>query len=371
MFLFDNWYVAALSSEVSGGAPLARMICGKPVVLFRTPDNRVAALEDRCMHRGMPLSAGKLCAEGRALQCPYHGLEFDASGACINAPGQATIPRAMRVLTYPVHEQADLVWLWPGDPALADPADIPALGHGDDPQWQMFGEAYFEFKAPWGMILDNLMDLSHIAYVHVAAINGDPEAHYNARMGVSTDEDAKCVHVKRALPNCNPPPQYTAGYAFKGRIDRWQEFEGSASGVNAWSGGTDAGTGAFEGSREGGVQLRHFTGLTPATEGSCHYFFHGVRNFALGDEQVAAKLKAGLVATLREDQHILEAQYARLLETGSRPLVSLAADVGGLQMRRLINRLLDAEAARRPAAQAIPVASANIDAMLALGLAKQ
>ncbi|MCA8094853.1 Rieske 2Fe-2S domain-containing protein [Burkholderia anthina] len=123
---------------------MASRLC-RLVHLSRTPENRVSSLEDRYMHRGMPLSAGKLCAEGHAVQCPYHGLEFDASGACINAPGQATIPRAMRVLAYPVYEQDSLVWLRPGDSELADPADIPALERGDGPQWEVLGEAYFEF----------------------------------------------------------------------------------------------------------------------------------------------------------------------------------------------------------------------------------
>lgn len=116
--------------------------------------------------------------------------------------------------------------------------------------------------------------------------------------------------------------------------------------------------------------MRHFTGLTPATEGNCHYFVHGICNFALGDEQVAAKLKAGLVATLREDQHILESQYARLLETSSRPLVSLAANAGGLQMHHLITRLMDTQASRRPAVQVVMPVRANVDSVLAAGLGK-
>lgn len=349
MFLYDNWYVAALSSEITSEAPLARVICGNPVVLYRTAVGQAAALEDRCVHRGMPLSSGKLCDGGRSIQCPYHGLEFDATGHCTKAPSQSTVPRAMKVLTYPLCERDGFVWLWPGDPELARLEDVPSMAYAGDPAWEFFGEARYEFKADWRMILDNLMDLSHIAYVHVAAINGDPDAENRARLAVTADDATNRVFVKRHMPGCRPPPLYSSVYDFKGSADRWQEFEGSPSGVYAWSGCLDQAAGTFDAEeRHGGVQLRHFTGLTPSTEGSTHYFFRGIRNFALGNAQVAGKLEAGMRATLLEDQAILEPQQLRLAETPERPLVSLLIDAGGLQMRRVLKRLMDAQRARRP-----------------------
>jgi len=367
MFLYNNWYVAAIASEVTSEAPLARRICGIPIVMFRTPEGKAAVLEDRCIHRGMPLSHGKVCDKGRTLQCPYHGLEFDSSGACTKAPGQEKIPPAMRVLTYPVVERDAMVWLWPGDPALADPDQIPVMAHGDDPAWELFGQTHIEFKANWQLILDNLMDMNHIAYVHVVAINGDPDAHVSAKMTVSTDDENNRVEIKRQLPNSNPPAQYKFGCDFKGKVDRWQEFEFCPSGVQFCTGAVDAGTGAYEGRREGGVQLRHFHAITPVDEGSSHYFFYGLRNFALGNDLVAAKLKEGMLATLNEDRGIIESQQARLNETPDRPLVSLAADSGGLQVRRVLKRLLAAQAQTRPVPHHAGSA-ADVDAMLQNGV---
>ena len=77
MFLRNCWYVAAWAAEV-GAAPLARTICGAPVALFRTGSGEAVALEDRCCHRNLPLSMGRV--EGEALRCGYHGLLFDRDG---------------------------------------------------------------------------------------------------------------------------------------------------------------------------------------------------------------------------------------------------------------------------------------------------
>ena len=84
MFLKDYWYVASWSSEVTA-EPLARTFLGEPVVLYRTAENQVVALEDRCCHRQLPLSMGKVL--GERLQCGYHGLVFAPDGACVEVPG--------------------------------------------------------------------------------------------------------------------------------------------------------------------------------------------------------------------------------------------------------------------------------------------
>ena len=93
-FPINQWYVAALSKELKD-APLARTLLGFPLVLFRCSDGSVAALEDRCCHRALPLSNGTL--EERGIRCGYHGLLFDSQGKCIEVPGQDRIPGKARV----------------------------------------------------------------------------------------------------------------------------------------------------------------------------------------------------------------------------------------------------------------------------------
>ena len=89
MFLRNAWYVAAWSGEVAD-APLARTLLGEPVVLFRVEDGAPVALQDRCCHRQLPLSMGKVV--GSEIQCGYHGLRFDAEGRCNHVPGQSAVP---------------------------------------------------------------------------------------------------------------------------------------------------------------------------------------------------------------------------------------------------------------------------------------
>src|SRR5258708_1540613 len=132
MFLRNYWSVAAYDHEI-GRRPLGRIILGEPIVFYRLEAGTPVALEDRCAHRHLPLSMGTLV--GDVLQCHYHGLRYDKTGTCVRVPGQDTIPRSARVKSYPVVERYHWLWLWIGDPALADPHKIPDFHWFDDANW--------------------------------------------------------------------------------------------------------------------------------------------------------------------------------------------------------------------------------------------
>ena len=140
-----------------------RLILGEPVVLYRTGDGAPVALEDRCAHRHLPLSMGKLV--GDTLQCLYHGLRFARDGHCVYIPGQEQIPQGAKVRCYPVIERYHWIWIWMGDPALADPAAITDFHWLDDPNWGAKGD-YLHVNANWQLVVDNLLDLTHLAFVH-------------------------------------------------------------------------------------------------------------------------------------------------------------------------------------------------------------
>src|ERR1700677_2748431 len=123
-FLRNIWYVAAWSQDVVPGAIFGRRILGESIVLFRAPDGRISALADYCPHRFAPLNLGKMLPNGR-LQCGYHGLEFNATGACVHNPhGNGIIPPAAVVPAYPITEKHGIVWIWMGN-RVADPSLIP------------------------------------------------------------------------------------------------------------------------------------------------------------------------------------------------------------------------------------------------------
>ena len=116
-FLRNAWYMAGWDYELDTGL-FGRTIMNEPIAFFRDASGKVNAVEDRCCHRLAPLSLGRI--EGDALRCMYHGLKFDAAGTCIDIPGQERIPASMKVRSFPIVEKQKLIWIWMGDPALAD-----------------------------------------------------------------------------------------------------------------------------------------------------------------------------------------------------------------------------------------------------------
>ncbi len=173
MFIRNLWYVAAWSYDLTD-APLGCVITGVPVVLYRRADGTAVGLEDRCPHRFAPLSAGRI--EGDDLRCMYHGLRFGCDGLCKEMPARAPAP-ALQVRTFPVVEKWDWLWVWMGDPALADAADIPdAFGLQGD--YDMRSGA-MDYAANWELINDNLCDLSHLDFSHETTLGAASGAQWS------------------------------------------------------------------------------------------------------------------------------------------------------------------------------------------------
>ncbi|PON11326.1 hypothetical protein C2W62_45440, partial [Candidatus Entotheonella serta] len=166
---------------------MSRTIMNEPLVLFRDATGAVGALEDRCCHRGAPLTHGEVVAEG--IQCGYHGLIFDFTGTCVKVPGQDTVPRKAVVRSYPVVERQQFIWIWMGDPALADEGKIIDYPYHDQPDKWPHRKAVFPIKANY-MMIDNLMDLSHLGYVHKKTIGGSPNTHVTAELEVTSPTNA-------------------------------------------------------------------------------------------------------------------------------------------------------------------------------------
>ena len=168
--LRNQWYCAAFGHELKQ-QPLGRTFLNEPVALYRTAAGTPVAFEDRCCHRRAPLSHGRI--EGDNLRCLYHGLLYNPDGTAIWAPGQDRLPQGARVRSYPVVESHGWIWIWPGDPELADPKTAPSYDKYDDPKWAAYDEL-IPMKANYFLVVDNLLDLSHLPFVHAATI-GSPE----------------------------------------------------------------------------------------------------------------------------------------------------------------------------------------------------
>jgi phenylpropionate dioxygenase-like ring-hydroxylating dioxygenase large terminal subunit len=343
-FPLDQWYVAGFAWELKD-KPLARTLLNQPLVLFRTASGEVAALQDRCCHRALPLSLGTV--ETAGLRCGYHGLLFGAEGQCLEIPGQAKIPAKARVPAFPLRERDQILWIWFGRDSQTAPAcEPPAYPHHSSGQYLFEGDVY-HYQAPWQLIHDNLLDLSHLGYVHLLTIGGNASIHMNAQMQVTGDEYS--VKVVRHMLDSVPPPTYTAAYPFKARIDRWQEIEFRLSHLNIWTGAVDAGSEAVDNPERGGFHMRGFHGVTPETASTCHYFWTMATNPVSDPQETTRKVVEQTRLTFDEDKVIIEAQYANLLRFGTlhadQAQVDIHVDTGPNRARRIVERLVKAGSA--------------------------
>jgi phenylpropionate dioxygenase-like ring-hydroxylating dioxygenase large terminal subunit len=271
MFLRNHWYVAAFDDEI-GHSLLARTILGEDLVLFRRTDGGVVALEDRCAHRRLPLAAGRLI--GDTLECGYHGLVYDTGGSCIKIPGQMHGPSNAMVRAYPAVERHRMVYVWMGDAERADPATIVSFPRLSDPASGVT-KVRLHIKAHHLLVLDNLLDLSHIAYVHNSTIGNSAVAEQAA---VKTRRMGQNVRVTREMNGVPAPHTYAAFGPHQGVFDRWQlsEFRppgffwiNNGSGECGWRPADGGDRILTQG--EWGFEVYH--GITPETESSTHQFW--------------------------------------------------------------------------------------------------
>ncbi len=347
MFLRNHWYVAASDQEVQD-KPLGRTLLGEPVVLFRTEDGQIGAMEDRCPHRQLPLSMGKRI--GDALQCHYHGLRFDRTGKCVRVPGQDMIPQSARVRTFPVVERYHWIWIWMGDPALADPAKITDFHWLDDPNWGA-KTSYLHVEANWQLVVDNLLDLTHLAFVHETTI-GNMALVEHAAVRVQRRDDN--VVVTRWIIDQPGPPTFVKVGKFTGNVDRWQIIDYAPPAfLRLDVGATPTGTGAPEGRRVNGIGMRNLNAITPETETTSHYFWGQAHDF---DVKNRRDDRAGFPA----DPDRLSGKTSRSSPPSSgrspcgrtRLQVDIHADAGGIQARRIVDRLYREEQAQLAASVA-------------------
>lgn len=342
-FPLNAWYATAWDHEV-GRQLLARTICNQKLVLWRRADGSVAAVEDACWHRLLPLSLGRL--DGDDVVCGYHGLAFDGHGRCTRMPSQERLNPSACVRAYPAVERHRFIWVWPGDPALADPALIPDLHWNHDPEWAGDGKL-IHVKCDYRLVVDNLMDLTHETFVHGSSIGNAAVA----ETPFVTTHGERFATVTRWMTDIEPPPFWRGQLGKPGNVDRWQiiRFEAPCT-IAIDVGVAPAGTGAPEGDRSQGVNGFVLNTITPETDGTCHYFWAFARNYRIHEQLLTTQLREGVSTIFREDEAVLEAQQRAIDANPGRPFYNLNIDAGSMWARRLIDRMVARETA--PAAQA-------------------
>lgn len=325
----DAWYVAAWSKDVTHTL-VEHWLLDEPLVLYRTEAGKAVALGNRCPHRRYPLSRGELC--GDDIRCAYHGFMFNAAGACIDIPSQEHIPTGLGARSYPVAERSGWVWIWMGDQALADEACIPDCHWLDDPAWHGVGGT-MQVACRYELMNDNLLDLSHLTFLHADTIG----AGYIAQANAQCEVENGIVRVKRTMKNVELPPLHSRTMGLQNPVDRWQIEEFFAPNYHLVSSGSRS---LVDGRTAGS---RVMNGITPATPTTTTYFW-GVY-FSYDIEP--ASMREAQLHLLRQDAEVLEAQEVMVATDRSGAVeYNATADAGVVQGRRRLQELIRAEAAR-------------------------
>lgn len=346
----NAWYVAGWDYEVTR-KPLARRIADRPLALYRTEDGKAVALADACWHRLAPLSMGKVVGRDE-IQCPYHGIRYNSAGRCTSMPAQETINPSALVPSFPIVERHRFIWVWLGDPSKADPDLVPDMHQVEDPDWAGDGKT-IHAACNYQLVMDNLMDLTHEEFVHEGSIGNDSIS----QAGFEVTHTDETVTLTRWMTDIEAPPVW-ASYLrerfpdYTGKVDRWQiiRFEAPST-ICLDVGVAKAGTGAPEGDRSQGVNGYVMNTISPETDKSCHYFWAFMRNFKVGSQRITTQTREGVSNIFAQDEAMLKAQQEAIDANPDYEFYNLNIDAGGMWVRRIIERMLQAEERLAPAGE--------------------
>jgi phenylpropionate dioxygenase-like ring-hydroxylating dioxygenase large terminal subunit len=277
--------------------------------------------------------------DGDNLVCGYHGLTFSPAGRCVRVPGQNAIPPRAVVRAFPAVERWRAVWVFMGEPEKADPANIPDFHWLDSPGW-VTPRGLFHLKANYQRLIDNLLDFSHLQYVHRQTIGTDSIADIPSK----TRREGEAIEVNRWILDRPPPPLFARAGGFNGNVDRWMNLRHTLPSSCVFDiGCAVAGSGAVEGDRSKGIEIRSLHAITPETETTTHYFWGYARNFALEKPEVTELLRSGASATFSEDVEVLEHQQKALAAGVTARDVDINGDGAPLLARRMKAEILARE----------------------------
>ena len=340
-FLRNTWYCAGWSADLGADDLNARILLNEPVLLYRKEDGTPVAIGDRCPHRFAPLHLGR--KQGDCVACPYHGLVYGPSGECVHNPhGKGVIPARARVPSYLLVERYDALWIWMGDPSLADPAQIPDFSDSSArPGWGHV-RGYLDVPVPYEMVTDNLMDLGHVPYLHTfLASQGPLPDGFREERALKQDGDIVWSMHRNLNTVLNPlfkllwtdAPEIVEGYFDM----RWTPPSNLL---------LQAGAAKMDGRREDGARTPMAHLLTPATESRTHYFWSQARNRRTDEPAIDEQMKAGIDHAFRNEDEAMLKQCFELM--GTTDLLSLQpvlmpGDGPAMRVRKILAARIEAE----------------------------
>ena len=333
--IFDCWYVAALSSEVTREM-FSRKILGQKVLMYRTLEGAPVIMDDRCPHRSFPLSRGTL--EGDNVVCGYHGICFNAKGNCQGMPSLPNPPVHVTQRTFKAVERGPLIWVWMGDQDKADEAKIPDTSWLESNKWETVSGS-FPIATNYVAMHENLLDQTHFGILHPGLV-GTPE-YASSDLDVRTEGDR--VFILRTLKDSPAPGIYGEPMRlFDKPVDRYSDsrFESPAAHIahaKIVDNNPDEGKAS-----EYLVNISHL--FTPETQNTIHYWWFTSRNFYLDDNSASQFMKNNSDIAYKQDEEALRWIQETYDDSETiLPEMSFGPDRPGLLCRRILQRLANEE----------------------------
>lgn len=260
--LRNSWYCVGFSSSLAD-RPVGLTMLGEPLVFYRGAEGQPIALTGRCAHRFAPLDRGVV--SGDEIMCPYHGLRYGSDGRCTHNPhGDGYIPPNAKLASYPIVEKNGALWVWMGDPAIADEGLLPNDDFIVDPSFSVrYG--YLKINANYQLVIDNLLDLTHGLYLHPTTLS--PPAEDSVGLKHSFRVEGDVVHSDYYFPMAPPAVQMRALVSeARGEVVAkmtWRPGSICSLDVRFYSEGAE---------RENALRLPSVHYLVPETEFTTHYF---------------------------------------------------------------------------------------------------
>ena len=237
-----------------------------------------------------------------------------------------------------------------GDPALADPALILDFPYLRDPAWRGKPD-YMHYKANFLLIVDNLSDFAHLAFVHTQTLGGSEEYAFKTKpVVVERLEDG--FRIERWHMGADAPPFHKRAAPDAGKVDRRNIARMHVPGIFFMETlFAPAGSGAERGRLEGAKQYRNCQFFTPETRRSTHFFWDYLHDYNLDDPAVAQSLNRSLVEGFMEDKFIIEAQQETLDADPDFRMNGIVSDAALAHFRRTLGKRIEDESrALRPVA---------------------
>jgi len=337
-YVRNAWYVAAWAHEVVADRPVGVRVLNEPIVLWRNAAGALAAFEDRCIHRLAPLSLGR--CEGEKLRCMYHGLLYDRSGQVVEIPGQEKLPSRLRVRPYPVVERHGWVWVWMGEAAAADEGLIPPVMGLDHPDY-LLGHGQLDFAAAAHLVNENLLDLSHVSFLHASLQFSEAWA----RQPPKFTKHERSVRTEWWMRNESLKPGE--------RVDMYTRSDFYVPGVLVVTDrGYPLGTADKLNGQEPNLEPPPFNIfihlISPMTERSTRYFYCAGSHRGHGEDAVRARdsLMGLAEKAFAEDKMMIEAQQQSIDSTPGWRFIPTINDRGVMLFKQIVEKLAREESTR-------------------------